>query len=431
MQSTQAVISLMVLAVLSETSPVDVLDLSTTNDSAVLAEQVWASSPDLQQARTKVAAARADALRAGYLPNPALDLSLNTIPLGPSNPPNHKDAWLNEPNVGVALSVLLEVGKRGPRQDSMHEAARAAALDALEQLRQRVLAAEDAISDVAAAEVRVATLIVLASDAERLTRLQRARSEKGDTSPLDADRAQLEEEGIFTSLGEARDAMAEGLRLCTEVVGARCLPFGDRGRASAWLERTFDVAQADFAQRPDVRSLAATQKSAQAAQLLAERHALPDPTLRLGYVYDRFTVSGNQANSLYVGLSIPLPVFDHGQADAAAAAVAASAASQARERLILVATSQLARVESELGNVESRLRRLRQHSLPLAQSVVERLNAAVTRGAAPIQELLLARRTYAELLLTTNDLDRTSFRLRVARARVTGAGLTLPKELDP
>jgi cobalt-zinc-cadmium efflux system outer membrane protein len=224
--------------------------------------------------------------------------------------------------------------------------------------------------------------------------------------------------------------LAESLRACTELVGARCLPFGDRGRASAWLERTFEVTSADVAQRPDVRSLEATQKSAEAAQLLAERHWAPDPTLRVGYVHDRFTISGNQQNSLYVGLSFPLPVFDHGQADAAAAGVAASAAARARDRLVLVASSQLARVEAELSSIEARQRRLRQHSLPLAQSVVERLNAAVTRGAAPIQELLLARRTYAELLLTANDLDRASFRLRVARARVTGVGFTLPKELD-
>jgi cobalt-zinc-cadmium efflux system outer membrane protein len=80
--------------------------------------------------------------------------------------------------------------------------------------------------------------------------------------------------------------------------------------------------------------------------------------------------------------------------------------------------------------VEGRQKRLREQSVPLAQSVVSRLDAAVSRGAAPIQELLLARRSYAELLLTANDLDRAAFRLRVALARVTGAGLTLPKELD-
>ena len=137
--------------------------------------------PDLQPARAKVAAARADASRSGYLPNPAIDLSVNTMPVGPLNPTTLKDPCSTCRTPASALSVLLEMGKRGPRQDAMHEAARAAALDALEQLRQRVLAAEVA-GDVAAAEVRVSTLTVSASDAERLTRIQRARAEKGDTS---------------------------------------------------------------------------------------------------------------------------------------------------------------------------------------------------------------------------------------------------------
>jgi cobalt-zinc-cadmium efflux system outer membrane protein len=406
-----------------------VLDLSTTDNSAVLAGQVWESSPDLQAARGRIAGARADLSRAHFLPNPGLDLSLNTIPVGPTNPADLQDPILNVPNVGVGLSILLEIGKRGPRQDAAHETLRSTVLDVLEQVRQKVLAVEEAISEVAAAEVRVATLIELAADATQLTRLQRQRSEKGDTSPLDADRAQLEEESTITELGEARAGLEEALRTCSELVGLPCLPFGDRARAATWLERTFDSTTQDFSKRPDVQSLDAARASAEATQLLASRRWAPDPTLRVGYVHDRFVVSGNQQNSVYVGLSFPMPFFDHGQADEQAAAVTAASAARARERLIAISGSQLERIDAEQKTVEGRIKRLREFSLPLAQSVVERLQAAVTRGAAPIQELLLARRSRAELLLAANDLDKASFRLRVARARVTGGGLTYPKEL--
>jgi outer membrane protein, heavy metal efflux system len=405
-----------------------VLELSNTTN-AMLASRVWESSPDLQASRARIAAARAEFQRATFLPNPALDLSVNTIPVGPLNPTDLKDPLLNVPNVGVALSVLLEIGKRGPRQDATHQALRSTVLDVLEQVRQRLLGVEEAISDVAAAEVRVATLTELAADAAQLTTLQRQRSEKGDTSPLDADRAQLEEESTITALGEARAGLEEALRACSELVGVPCMPFGDRARAAAWLERTFDSVTQDFTQRPDVQSLAAAKASAEASQLLASRRWVPDPTLRVGYVHDRFVVSGNQQNSVYVGLAFPLAIFDHGQADAEAAAVAASSAQRARERLIAISGTQLERVDLEQTTVMGRIKRLREQALPLAQSVVERLQAAVTRGAAPIQELLLARRSRAELLLTANDLDRASFRLRVARARVTGGGLTYPKEL--
>lgn len=416
------------LVFIALTANVDVLDLSTL-DAKSLPDIVWASNPDLKLARARVAAARADAARARLLPNPNLDLSVNTIPVGPLNPTDLKDPLLNVPNVGVGLSVLLEIGKRGPRQDASSAAARAAALDALEQLRQRVLSVEEALSDLAAAEVRVATLTDLAEDAQRLTNLQRARAEKGDTAPLDADRAQLEAEGTLTSLGEARTAVSEGLRNCAELVGVPCLPFGTREKASAWLERELPIADVDLAARPDLASLEASVRSAEAAEQLANNRWVPDPTLRVGYVHDRFVVSGNQQNSVYVGLSLPMPLFDHGQADARAAHVAATSARDARERLLATAKSQLERVAAGQQNVDARLKRLREQSLPLALSVVERLGAAVTRGAAPIQELLLARRSFAELLLTSNELDLASFRLRVARARITGAGLSLPTEL--
>lgn len=426
----------MVLLVLLSTvaaQPGATLELSALDDASSLPAVVWEHAPDLQGARARVAAAEADVQRSRLLPNPGLDLSLNTVPVGPLNPPELRDPLLNVPNVAVGLSVLVELGKRGPRQDAAREAARSVSFDALEQLRQRTLTLLEIIGDVAAAEVRVSTLTALASDAARLVSLQRARSEKGDASALDADRARIEQQSTLTALGEARESLAEGLRGCSELLGLPCRPFGDPARASAWLGRRLDFTSADVSKRPDLASLDAAAASAHAAELLAHRRALPDPTVRLGYVHDRFVVSGNQQNSLFVGLALPLPVFDHGQADAAAAAVAASSAERARQKLLDSAATQYERLETQRASIEGRLSQLRNETLPLARSVVDRLEAAVTRGAAPLPELLLARRTYSELVLTTNDLDRAFARIQVGQARVTGAGLPLPGELphDP
>lgn len=418
-----------VLTFVLAAAPGPTLDLSQLPNDTGLASFVWQHAPDLQAARVRVAAAKAEADRAHLLPDPSLDLSVNTLPVGPLNPVDLKDPLLNVPNVAVGLSLLLEVGKRGPRQDSTREAARATALDALDELRRRTLELEDVVGDVASAEVRVTTLERLADDAARLTELQRARADKGDTSALDADRAQLEAESTWTALADAREAVAEGLRLCAEHVGVPCLPFGSADKATRYLGRRFDGAAADVEARPDVRSLDAAQKSAEAARTLATRRVLPDPTVRVGYVRDQFVISGNQQNSLFVGVSFPLPFFDRGQVDARAAEVAAASARDARAALVAGAQSQLERVGAQLATVEARQGRLRAQSLPLAESVVSRLETAVTRGAAPLQELLLARRTRAELLLTLNDLDRSAFHLQVERARLTGTGLALPQEM--
>ena len=403
------------------------LDLSQVADGARLPEVVWQQAPELHDARVRLAAAEADRKRALRLPNPGLDVGLNTLPIGPLNPPGLADPFLNVPNVAIGLSVLLELGKREPRQEATAEAARAAALDVV---RRRTLDLEEVIGDVAAAQVRVDALTNLADDARRLSELQTARASKGDTSELDADRARLELEGTLTALGEAREQLQAALRGCVEIVAVPCAPFADVKQANAWLDRALDVKSGPVEKRADLRSLEAAVRSARAAQRLAQNRWIPDPTVRVGYVRDQFVISGNQQNSLFVGFSIPLPFFEHGQDDAEAAGVAAQSAERARDALVAAARSQLETLGAELTAVEARQKRVREQSLPLARSVVERLEAAVSRGAAPLQELILSRRTLAELLLTAAELDRTDFHLHVARARL-GSSLDALPELNP
>jgi cobalt-zinc-cadmium efflux system outer membrane protein len=406
------------------------LDLSTVGAGEALPELTWRSAPSLQRARVTVAAAVAEARRAQRLPNPGLDLGLNTLPVGPLNPPGLADPWLNVPNLQVSLSVLLELGKRGPRQEATAEAARAAALDALEALRQETLRLVELIGDVAAAQVRIATLEGLTADARHLAELQARRAERGDTSALDADRARLETEGTLTALGETTEQLSAALRACGELLATPCLPFGDVAHARAWLELRPARGSGAPAARPDVRALEASERAARATQRLAERQWLPDPTVRVGYVHDRFVVSGNQQNSLFVGLSTPLRLFDHGQDDAQAAAVAATAAARLRAQRVDAAALELERLQQEVDRVEARQARLRTEALPLAQSVEERLEQAVARGAATVQELLLARRTLAELTLTAVALDRTVFGLHVSRARLRATPLPSLPELE-
>jgi cobalt-zinc-cadmium efflux system outer membrane protein len=384
----------------------------------------------MEAARVSVAQAEAARRKALHLPNPGLDVSVNTLPVGPLNPPGLAEPFLNVPNVSVGLSVLLELGKRGPRQDATAEAASAATLGAMDLLRRKVLDVEDVIGDVAAAEVRVATLTTLAGDARRLFELQQARAEKGDASALDADRARLELEGTLTSLGEAQEQLAATLRTCAEAVSAPCLPFSTAAQAAAWLDRRVELEGDEPVRRPDVKALEATARSARAAQTLATNGWIPDPTLHVGYVRDQFLAAGNQQNSLFVGLSIPLPFFDHGQDDAAAAGVVAAGAERSRAQLLATAKAQLSQLGGEVTRMQGRQQRLREQSLPLARSIVERLSAAVSRGAAPVQELLLARRSLAELLLTAADLDRALFHAHVSRARLGNSLDALP-ELAP
>lgn len=411
-----AALSLLVCA-----SPV--FELSTLEKGEALPALLWERSPELQLARSQVAAAEAEYRKTTRLPNPDLDVGLNTLPLGQLNPPGLADPFLNVPNVAFGLSVLLEIGKREPRQSAAAERAKQAALQAQEALRQKLFDAYAVLADVAAAQVRVDILQGLADDAHRLTELQAARARTGDTAELDVDRAELEEENVRASLGDAREQLAEELRNCAVLLAMPCSRFKDAAQANVWLDRRFESTELRVEDRPDLKALEATARAARADEQLAKNQWLPDFTVRAGYVHDRFIESGNQMNSVFVGFSVPLRVFDHGQDDAQASAVAATAALQVRDRQLAIADSARARLTTEVEVVEARQARLREKSLPLASQVVERLTASVTRGSSSLQELLLARRTQSELLLTAAEMDRRVFQLHLERARLSGVNV--------
>lgn len=403
--------------------------IAAPTDDASLSQLVWERSVDLQAARARIALANADALRARLLPNPGLDVSYNTIPIGVHNPAS--EPFFSIPNLQVGVSELVELGKRGPRQASTSAVAKATTLDTIEQHRQRFFDLKEVYADIATSQARIASFSQLVDGATRLRELEQARTTGGETSSIDLDRAKVEEEKLKGSLAEERERLRAGLRTCAMELGEGCEPFTDSTAATNFLETLSpEVPGQKVEKRPDLLSLEAQADAARAAGTLAERRAIPDLTLRFGYTKDWFVTSGNQPNSLFVGVSMPLPVFDHGQHDAQAAAIVAASSERARTLLIESASRSLGSIVDELNAFEERRSRLRGTTIPLAKKIVERLDEAVTHGAASLQDLILARRTLEELSIDALDLELATFKLSVTRARLAGVTPPLPPELN-
>ncbi|MBX7099348.1 MAG: TolC family protein [Myxococcaceae bacterium] len=410
-------------------SSVPALELSKLPDDGALAALVWERATDLQLERVRLAQAKGDADRAHLLPNPGLDVSLNTIPLGTTNPPGL--SFGEVPNVAIGLSEQVELFKRGPRQAATGAALTAEVQVARDLVRQRWLDLLDGIAEIATAQARTAELTELVKDAAELTRLQVERAKLGDTAALDADRAALEEEKLRAQLATEQSRLQQALAQCAVLAGVPCHAFESAALASAYLERRWALAGAELEQRPDLEALRAQEASARAAVSLANAHAIPDPTLRVGYVRDQFVVSGNQQNSLFVGVSLPLTFFDRGQTDAAAYERSALAAASARALGLEQAKAQLSAVQAQRATAEARRVTMAQQSLPTANRLVDRLEAAVQRGAAPVQDLIFARRSLGELTLDARDLDLFTFRLAQAEVRLRGLVPPMPQELSP
>jgi len=104
------------LAASAQTPPVAALTPGDYADEAKLAALLWDRSPDVLDARTSAGIAASEVTRARAYPNPALDFTWGTIPVGRTNPPDLSDRLNNVPNYNAGLSELVELAKRGPRQ---------------------------------------------------------------------------------------------------------------------------------------------------------------------------------------------------------------------------------------------------------------------------------------------------------------------------
>ncbi|WP_434387110.1 TolC family protein [Melittangium boletus] len=410
----------------------DSVTLDSLPDEDGVAELLWERSTQFTQARIRVDEAQAELTRTQLLPNPELDLSWNTLPLGPTNPPG-LDRLRDVPNYQAGVSQLVELGKRGPRQRSARAALSATALDVQAELRELTYDFLQRVAAVATAQVRLAELEGLAADAARLTGLERIRQQRGDTAGLDVDRAVLEEAQLQGQLAEEHSNLSEALLECSRAAGLACVPFSARELAAAFLERRLSRTPTpnteELPQRPDLRALQAQRQSSQESLTLARRGWVPDPTFRVGYVHDRFVESGNQLNSVFVGMSFPLPVFDRGQASARLASAQAEAAERTRQQLTAQARRDVTALVAQRDALEARRAQVRQKNLPLASSLVGRLEAAVKAGGASLQDLIFARRTYGQLLLDAAQLDLNAYHLSVELERASAAGPRAPGEL--
>jgi cobalt-zinc-cadmium efflux system outer membrane protein len=164
--------------------------------------------------------------------------------------------------------------------------------------------------------------------------------------------------------------------------------------------------------RPDVRALDAFQRASSAEADLARAQALPDPTVRLGYTYDQFTVSGNQANSLNVTLSLPVTIFDHGQAQLQAAEARRARLQQQRALTLRSSTTRVAALR-ELLRLQQKRQEAIAKTLPRARAVLDDLQRAANSRLIPFTDVIQARRTLDELLVEEADSYSDSFQTSV------------------
>jgi cobalt-zinc-cadmium efflux system outer membrane protein len=373
----------------------------------------------------------AEARQSRLLDNPVLDGAVGTIPLGTPNPPELPDPLSNIPNYSVGLSLHPDLARRGARITRAERQSDAAEASREFAVRREALRLLRILGDLALATLRLTTDQHLAAQSRSALALARDRVRTGYGPPLDSDRAEIEvlrlEQQVAADQGDVLTAQAT----CAEILGMRCARFGGEDEArrflASWTDRADPSGTARpelrVGERPDLRALAALEAGAQAEARLASAQWVPDPTLRVGYMYDRFIASGNQQHSLSVSLSLPLPLLDHGQAAAEAAGARVRRYATQRQLTTQAATARSEALRLAMATQRQRLLSLQQQVVPRGQAILNAVRRAFEARAVPLTDLNQAHRALDELLLQEATALGDVFRLGVDLIELGGGNV--------
>lgn len=417
--SSRSLLLLSLLSLPALAEPSRVFPLGLAADEPVASRFLWENAPSLADERAAIQRSRARIAEAGVRPNPELDFEVGTLPVGETNPPGLRPL-ADVPNYSVGLSWPFELGKRGPRREAALRDAEATVLDARQALRDAGLELRKLAATVASAQARDALLESLQADARRLSELEERRLGIGASTGVEVDRARVEEEALVLERIEVAEALDEALVACSALVGTPCEPFESDEAATAFLRAVPALPDAFDPERPELQAFDARRKAREAERTLALNQALPDPTVRVAYVHDRFQAGDNQRHSFNVGVSVPLPILDAGRASARVFEADIGEASMGKERLGRARRAEMDALRRRALQLARQVEHIESTAAPLARSVVERLERALPKGGGSASELVQARRALVELEQGALELRLALHAARADLAHVAG-----------
>ncbi len=356
---------------------------------------------DLLAAQSDVDIAAAQRIVAREFPNPTLALSTVQISVDRSSATElGNGVWQRSYDSIAAVNQLFEIGgKRASRKQSAAaglQGAEARLLDARRILNQAVTKAYIA---VLLSDSNVQILRRSAESLRNEAKIAETRFKAGDISL--ADRSQIEITARRLELdAETARANAIAARIAVERLMGAGKPEG-KWEPADQLET---IAAADVPQgggldvpRPDWAAADAALRKSEADYKLQRALRIPDPTVFLQYEHQPV----DKPNTVGVGVSFPLPLWNHNRGNIVAAEATRRAAENevAKTRANIAAEIVSARVA--LDSAEGRLRQYQREIAPSSSDILKTVSFAYQKGGASLLDLLSAERNDNDVRLAT------------------------------
>lgn len=363
---------------------------------------------DLIAAQYNIDQTRAEAVIASAIPNPTFGLQIAEISSKPnmgSNASgcNHNPGVSCGPAEYFSFSQLIEVaGKRGLRIQSSGFATQAAESDFRDALRIFSNMVRDAYYDLLQAQKNRWLAQEIVDHYRIVTKANSLRMKSGDISESDflrvkmeAMRAQSDLDNAQTAVEQAQAGLAVVLRWPDQ-----SLQFEAKEQ---WPE-VKDIGQnlgqealinKALQQRPDLE--ADKQRAEQAGKELelARRLKYPDVTLNAGYARDP---SNNALNSFFVGVNVPVPLFNQYQGESDKAAVNLNQSRLAVEQTELGIRNDVVSALAAWNSADKIVQRFKDGLLDDAHTVRDSSELAYGKGATSVLDFIEAQRSYKNVM---------------------------------
>ncbi|MFF7110445.1 TolC family protein [Pseudomonas sichuanensis] len=342
----------------------------------------FAENPELAAASREIGIAEGERRQAGLIPNPELSWEV-------------EDTRRATSTTTVTLSQPLELGgKRGARID-VAEAGQSVAQLELERQRNGLRA--DVIQAFHAA-LRAQTALELAQQSQALTerglRVVQGRVKAGQSSPVEATRAQVQLAQAEAAVRRARTQRSVAWQALARLTGSAQAGFDslDGSNLSPGPAPQAEQLLGKVEQTADWRLASAQIERGEASLGSEKAKRIPDLTVSVGSQYSR----EDRERVNVVGLSMPLPLFDRNQGNVLAASRRADQARDLRNavelRLRSDTRSALDQWATAMGEVQAYDRTI----LPAAQQAVDTATRGFEMGKFAFLDVLDAQRTLIE-----------------------------------
>lgn len=448
-------------------------DPAITLQEAILA--VLAGNPGLAATRWDIEIGQAGVTQAGLRPNPELTLEIEDIrwSRGPSQRTRTRSlsgaigsgslptlGWERETEPGarsgfteseltLSIAQVIELGGKRAKRIAAAEEAKQLALWDYETLRADVVAGTArAFVAVLAAQEKLALEDDLERLADEVARTFRVREEAGQVSPIEAAKAEV----ALASTRLERERAAADLRVARIHLAAM---WGDEtprfGEAAGHLDGlpalpAVDDLRMRLDDNPDIARWASELAARKAGLALERANRIPDATLELGWKSTGLAGStatrygfgsdggfglsrsassfdSGRDNSVILGVSLPLPLFDRNQGGIAAAEFEVSKAADSSRATAVSVVRELQRAHEEAAVAQREIGFLERDILPQAADIYEKTQRGYRQGKFDYLDVLDAQRTLFEARTTYVDALERYHLAVIALERLTGTSL--------